>query len=172
MSFILTHTHQIFNYADMRPENVSLLDLIEGAAYQYRFGGAGIIHRVTVLQHSLAASYVCPTRGMLAHDLHEVFCADIPSPMRPFVPDYCAFEDRIAACVRTALKLPVTMTDAEKTADKYMGLYELRHCLGWQNAPPIAPQVATTEEILKGIYAEQNPEVIKHLFWARWEAIR
>lgn len=175
-TFILTHTHRLFDYADMRPEDVSLVDLIEGAAYTYRFGGMGPIRRCTVLQHSLAASYLCATRGMMAHDLHEVFCADVPAPMKPFVPDYCAFEDKIAAVVRKALGVPQEMTDEERRVDKFLGLFELKWFMGWQE-PRLKEWLESTRpdsfyaplrQQFLDIYEEKDPEKTKADFWLRW----
>ena len=95
----------------LEPERtlVRLQDLRKPLATQRRYGGG---YDVTVLAHLALCTALSSDSSRLhrayaaAHDLHEAIVIDVPSSLKPLLPDYREIEDAWAAHVHRSVGLP------------------------------------------------------------------
>lgn len=119
MSYLLTASGRKLNFLDPRPDDIHILDIVEGLSKESRFNGQcrGLY---TVAQHSwLASQIVAPQYQLeaLLHDAAEAYCKDVMTPLKQELPDYHAIEARIDGAIRAKFGLPPTMSPAVKKAD-------------------------------------------------------
>mgnify|MGYP001600638708 CR=1 FL=1 len=94
----------------LEPERtlVRLQDLRKPLATQRRYGGG---YDVTVLAHLALCTALSSDSSRLhrayaaAHDLHEAIVIDVPSSLKPLLPDYREIEDAWAAHVHRSVGL-------------------------------------------------------------------
>jgi uncharacterized protein len=75
-------------------EDVSLDDVAHHLSQKCRYTGATIRH-YSVAEHAYLLSYAVPEElayAALHHDDNEAFLADIPSPVKPFIPGWAEIE--------------------------------------------------------------------------------
>lgn len=90
-------------------EQVSLVDIGCSLAKQCRFLGHGT-RFYSVAQHSIIVARIAqlvregrhPVRAAFAHDFHEAYCGDVPSPNKDSIRGWRDFENDSEALVRTA----------------------------------------------------------------------
>jgi len=109
---IRTLTGKYIDVANPHPDMICIQDIAEGLAYNYRFGGL-FKNKVTIAEHSIDV-YIY-TMGLLEslkldqsitelvsslmHDASEAYIRDIPSPIKRFLTDYVALEDKLMSCI-------------------------------------------------------------------------
>jgi len=117
-----TISGRIFNYNDIRPEDISIFDIAHSLSNICRFTGH-LRDFYSVAQHSVLVSDAQTTlaekRAGLLHDATEAYVNDLPSPMKSGVDlgDYKTLEDRIHAVINEKYKVNDGMTPNIKKAD-------------------------------------------------------
>lgn len=77
----------------------------------------------SVAEHSLLVSYLMKERAGgdpfegLMHDALEAYLSDVPAPLKQFLPDYKAFDDKLDTKLRYQFDLPPKKTEECKKAD-------------------------------------------------------
>jgi len=100
--FIQTYTGQKFNFCELDPKTVNILDIAHALSMLVRFNGH-IIRHYSVAQHSWFAAKVCmETTGdkrlsyiTLLHDISEVYLSDLCRPIKTVLPDYIEMENKL-----------------------------------------------------------------------------
>jgi uncharacterized protein len=98
---------------DPHPDEIFIEDIAHGLSNQCRFGGQADPF-LSVAQHCWEASYQVPPELALAallHDASEAYLPDIPAPIKPYIPQYVAYEKRLMQAI--ALKFGLTMAQLE-----------------------------------------------------------
>lgn len=98
-NWIQTYTGKIFNYDDMKYENVCIEDIAHSLAFQCRWCGHSK-RFYSVAEHSINVSkeFVDSNMQLLAllHDATETYITDMPSPLKHHVFEKIKpFEDKI-----------------------------------------------------------------------------
>jgi hypothetical protein len=134
-----TYTGVQFYHLDPCPADVQIADIAHALANQCRFAG----HTRTfysVAQHAVLVSLICPAPlamlGLL-HDAAEAYLVDVPTPLKPHLPDYHTWEAELLAAItwRFCGQAYRTLPDEIKLADRIMLATEARDLLGPAPAP-------------------------------------
>lgn len=119
-SYIRTISGIKFYYARPTIAMVKLDDIVWSLSRIPRFLGHTLGEPYTVLRHSILVHDLAPDdckREALCHDFSESVAADIPSPLKVTLPDYCATEQRIERVLARRFKLRYPYPPPVKTAD-------------------------------------------------------
>ena len=95
--FFITYTGRRFWPLDPRVEDVDIVDIARSLAFTNRWRGH-IRFPYSVAQHSVHVSEKTPSPHKLAallHDASEAYLGDMASPIKAFMPEYRAIEDRL-----------------------------------------------------------------------------
>lgn len=131
--FISTWTGLSINLMNPQSELILMEDISRGLAHQYRFGGH-TSQAYTVAQHSIFVSeLVAPEYALqaLLHDATEAYIGDLPSPVKSLCPDYKQIEARLHAAIMKRFKLPMTLADEVRRADRVALATEKRDLMPW-----------------------------------------
>ena len=120
-NYIETQEGIKFDFLSPKPDQVNIKDIAYALANQCRFNGH--VPFFSVAEHSVAVAARLPPKLQLAgllHDAAEAYLSDIPSPIKKFLPDYCAMEDAVQKVINEKFGLSLSEDDiAEvKAADK------------------------------------------------------
>jgi hypothetical protein len=125
--WIITASGGRFYPLDPRPEDISIKDIAHALSMLNRFTG----HTnwpYSVAQHCVLASYLVPEDqklGALLHDASEAYVNDVARPVKRYIADYQAIENKILDVIE--LKFGVnTRTPDIKYADTQMLVTEAR----------------------------------------------
>ena len=117
-----------FDLVDLESNEFKLPDLAQHLAKLCRFGGA-CTEFYSVAQHSVLCAAYAPEHlkyQALMHDVHEAITGDMLSPIKQLLPDYQAFERRIASFIRRRLDLPIDLDPMIHEIDMRMLVTEKR----------------------------------------------
>jgi 5'-deoxynucleotidase YfbR-like HD superfamily hydrolase len=101
-NYTLTYTGRQFDFLDPKRDSISIKDIAWALAHTPRWGGH-TLEAYSVAQHSITVSYLVGQDGgwegpqlyALLHDASEAYIADIPSPVKKFLPEYRTIEAKI-----------------------------------------------------------------------------
>lgn len=135
---ICTRSGIRFDVVNPRPAMVLITDIAYGLSHKCRFGGhtAGwysvAMHSIQVAKWLLSRS--CSREIALAgllHDAAEAYLADLPTPIKILLPDYCVMEDRIQVAINTHFGLDAGAHEILKVKEADTQQYELerRHLM-------------------------------------------
>lgn len=99
--WLQTFTGRCFWPLDPRPEDVSLEDIAHALSMKCRYAGH-TKHFYSVAEHSVLVSRHVPAHDALwglLHDAAEAYSADVPRPLKRFLPDWKPMEARIMGAV-------------------------------------------------------------------------
>lgn len=119
---INTLSGRMFDYKDIRPEDIILDDIASALANICRFTGH-VKEFYSVAQHSVlvsdAQSTLAEKRAGLLHDATEAYVNDLPSPMKTcvYLGDYKLLEDSIHKVINEKYNINDGMTDNIKKYD-------------------------------------------------------
>lgn len=101
-----TFTGRLFPVFDPRPEDIDPRDIAHALALKCRWTGH-CSHFCSIAKHSLRVAAVARSYGVaepgrdlfwaygLLHDAAEAYLADIPSPVKPYIPGWKELEQRV-----------------------------------------------------------------------------
>lgn len=141
-----TSTSRAFYPLDPRPSEINILDIAHSLANLCRFNGH-CRKFYSVAEHSVYVSQVVPPRDAFAglmHDATEAYCADVPRPLKRFLPGYAEIEARIWQAIADEFGLDYDLPASVKAADNAVLLAEKDQLLGpvpmpWSWADGIQP---------------------------------
>lgn len=119
--FIITYTGNRFYPMDPREEDIRIEDIAHSLALINRFTGHTKFP-YSVAQHCYGASVITPPEHALAallHDASEAYVNDIARPVKKYLPDYQAIEDRIQEVICAKFNVDVFAPEV-KIADNVM----------------------------------------------------
>ena len=119
--FVETRSGIRVSVQDPHPDQFDIKDIAYALSNTCRYNGhsAGFY---SVAEHSVVVALRLPPSLRLAgllHDATEAYLGDIPSPIKQFLPDYKAIEERFEAAIIRRFDLELTENDwqAVKQAD-------------------------------------------------------
>lgn len=133
-----------FDYADPNVDDLQLEGLVLALSKICRFNGH-TLQSYNVAQHSYVCSLLAPNEykmEALLHDLHESVIGDMPSPLKKIIPEYSAYEEKIAGLFRSKFGLPVKTSNVVAEIDRLMLFWEKRDIVGrprddWGESPMV-----------------------------------
>ena len=126
VDWIETYTGKKFYPQNPNHADIDIMDVAHSLSNRCRFSGA-TYKFYSVAQHSVHICEFVPAEyklEALLHDAAEAYFPDIPSPLKPFLPDLLLFEAKIhkAVAARFSLEYPwpeiVIEIDREIVADE------------------------------------------------------
>lgn len=101
-NYMTTYTGKRFYPVDPRVEDFDLEDVLRGLSHENRGNGQTEVP-YCVAQHCVLVSRILAFYGYsvrvqfigLTHDVSEAYIKDIPSPLKEWLPDYAAIEQRV-----------------------------------------------------------------------------
>jgi 5'-deoxynucleotidase YfbR-like HD superfamily hydrolase len=101
-NYTLTYTGQKFSFLDPEQDTIAITDIAWALAHTPRWGGH-TLEPYSVAQHSITVAYLVgqdggwegPQMYALLHDASEAYIADIPSPVKRYLPEYRVMESKI-----------------------------------------------------------------------------
>jgi 5'-deoxynucleotidase YfbR-like HD superfamily hydrolase len=138
-----TYTGRCFWPLDPRPGEICIQDIAHALAMTCRYGGH-CEQFYSVAEHSVLVSRHVPQEfalwGLL-HDAAEAYSADIPRPLKRFLPDWKPLEAKLMAAVCDRFGLPheepaeVKLVDIAMTGDEQDAI--MASCQrDWGDLPP------------------------------------
>jgi hypothetical protein len=114
-----TYTGRQFWPLDPRPEEVFIEDIAHALSMLCRFGGH-CLRYYSVAEHSIYVSRLLPPEVALVgllHDATEAYVADVPRPLKRFIPGYKEVEEAVWLAVARRFGLPSAVPVEVKSAD-------------------------------------------------------
>lgn len=122
MSYIYLRSGKRFDYGNMSADAVDIQDVAWSLANTCRYRGMTPVH-YSVAEHSVSCSYLVPPHlalQALLHDAAEAYMADVPGPLKEYLPDFRAMEKAVEAVVLPALGAPAVLHPEVKRIDAAM----------------------------------------------------
>ena len=112
MATMKTYSGLNFNPENPQPDQISIIDIANGLAFQVRFCGQ-LDKFYSVAEHSVMVSNMLELSGNkelalygLLHDAHEAYMSDIPSPIKALLqPSVGEIETKIDAAIYAKFNL-------------------------------------------------------------------
>jgi uncharacterized protein len=136
-----TYTGGRFYPFDPRPEDVRFDDIVAALSKLCRYAGH-CLKFYSVAEHCVHVASAAPADLKLAallHDASEAYLVDVPSSVKPYLPDYVALEDRVAAAVARKFGVPHPVPELVKRLDTAIRADEVEQNMGRPAAPWLLP---------------------------------
>ena len=130
--YIRLHSGRKFSFVDPQPEDIHIDDICHALSLNCRYIGH-CSDFYSVAEHSVRVSEILPDEFKLAgltHDFAEAYVTDIPSPLKQYLPDFRAIEERVEKVIAAKYNLKWPMPKEVKNADMILLTTELRDLLG------------------------------------------
>lgn len=124
--WILTYSGRQFWPLNPRPEDIDILDIAHALSNKCRFTGHSKLF-YSVAEHSVLVAKQINQEGgpapirlqltALLHDAAEAYLADVPTPIKPFLPSFRALEDKILQAILQKFRCYWPMPGEVKEAD-------------------------------------------------------
>ena len=117
LDFIETFSGKRVYFMDPEPNDFDILDIAHALSNNCRWTGH-CRYFMSVAEHSVAVSKLCtdPLAGLL-HDASEAYLTDVAKPIKPFLENYMAIEDRIMRAISKKFKFQYPLVQSVKDAD-------------------------------------------------------
>lgn len=139
-----TYSGRQFWPIDPRPEDLEIEDIAHALSLLCRFNGH-CLRFYSVAEHSVLVARLVPAElrlTALLHDASEAYIADVPRPLKPYLPGYKEAEEAVERAVAerygTAYPMPVEI----KRADNAMLAAEASHIMSQPPASWTLPEPA------------------------------
>lgn len=126
-----THSDIKFDPYNIKPEDISILDIAHSLANTCRWGGH-CKEFYSVAQHSIEVMHrVSPPNKLAAllHDAAETYIGDMPSPIKATLPDYKRLEEIIMTAIADKFEFQLPLNQEIKDADKFACIWEAHNLL-------------------------------------------
>lgn len=127
-----TYTGRAFYPADPRPEDIDPADIAHALSLTCRYGGH-VKQMYSVAEHCVLMSYAVPahaTAWALLHDATEAYIGDVIRPLKTFMPEYRAMENRLMRVICERFGLPFACPASVTEADNRILLDERAALMG------------------------------------------
>lgn len=107
-SWIETVSGKRVYFMNAEPDQIDIKDIAHALANQCRYNGHSLGY-YSVAEHCVNVSMMLPKDLMLAgllHDATEAYLADIPSPVKQYLPDYYKIEKALESVIAKKFDLP------------------------------------------------------------------
>lgn len=154
-----------FSYTHPTIAMVNLEDIVWSLSHLPRF----LAHTdkpYSILRHSILVHDLAPDEcklEALAHDFSESLCADIPSPLKRLLPDYCAIEQRVEKVIVRKFGLRFPYPSPVKTCDLIALATEMKQLCGGRDDYKDMPYPPADIKITLW-----SPEKTRREFMKRW----
>lgn len=104
---------------DPRPDEIHILDIAHSLSMLCRYNGH-CVRFYSVAEHSVHVSRAVPQEHALwglLHDASEAYLADVPRPVKPFLPGYKGAEGRLQLAIAERFGLPAAIPPEVHDAD-------------------------------------------------------
>ena len=118
-TWIQTFTGKRFDFEEISPERIDIVDIAHGLSLNCRFNGH-CARFYSVAQHSVLVSELVPPENALwglLHDAAEAYLGDITRPLKRILPNIMEIESKILEAVAQRFALPSSVPDAVFAAD-------------------------------------------------------
>jgi len=130
--WIKTWSGRQFWPMDPKVEDVNILDIAHSLSNLCRYGGH-VNRFYSVAEHSIHIASRLQNEGYdkqiikwaLLHDATEAYCADVPRPLKNFLPDYMKIEEGISKVIIEKYNMLPDMPDIVKEYDDRITLNEM-----------------------------------------------
>lgn len=170
--WVQTYTGRQFWPLDPRPEDIDIRDIAHSLAHLCRYNGH-CLRFYSVAEHCVlmvrdrrsrlsgagADSDIPVQKALLLHDAAEAYVADVPRPLKPFLPGYTEIETRVQAVIDEKFGVDRSAAPVVKGNDEYMLANEAHHLM----LEPPKPW---------GLDGMPSPNFIGLRFWTPEEARR
>lgn len=118
-TWMQTFTGVRFTPLEPQVEDIDIRDIAHSLAYQCRYAG----HTrkfLSIAEHCWHLSHLVSDKNKLIallHDATEAYVADVPRPLKPFLPNYYEIEDKVYEAIAERYGLPVLIPDEVHEAD-------------------------------------------------------
>ncbi len=168
-NYITTYTGLHVVPVDLKPGDIEIRDIAHALSLTTR-GNGHVKTFFSVARHCIHCALEAGARGYtedvvlacLLHDASEAYLSDIPSPLKPYLPEFNRYEDRIMDVVYTKY-LGAPLTDEQyqkvKSVDRDMLYYDLLILLNEKSNRP-APVMASTFDYNERSFAEVEKQYL------------
>lgn len=121
-----TFTGARFFPLDPRPEEIDPVDIAHALSLLCRYGGH-VARFYSVAEHCVLMAAAVPPKDALAallHDATEAFVVDVPRPLKRYLSDYRAIEDRVWQAIAIRFDVDPLLPPSVKDADNRILLTE------------------------------------------------
>lgn len=130
--FMQTFSGRKFWPLDPRSDEVHIEDIAHALSMQCRYGGH-CTRFYSVAEHSVLMARTFANRDLalwaLLHDAAEAYVADVPRPLKRFLPGYKEAENKVMAAICDRFGLPHEMPERVKYADECILADEIRQAM-------------------------------------------
>lgn len=140
--WIQTYTGRQFWPLDPRPEDIDIRDIAHSLAHLCRYNGH-CLRFYSVAEHCVLMvrgrrpilsdghdhSVTSVQRALLLHDAAEAYVADVPRPLKPFLPGYAEIEAGVQAVINARFGIDSSTHTVVKNNDEYMLANEARELM-------------------------------------------
>lgn len=148
-NWMSTHLGGRFYPMDPRPDEIHIEDIAHSLSMLNRFNGHAS-RPYSVAEHSVRVARLVPPPQRLAallHDASEAYLADVPRPVKPYLPGYKEAEHAVERAIAERFGLDYPWHPEIKRADNIMLATEARELMGdtaeWGlEESPLAREVA------------------------------
>jgi hypothetical protein len=130
--FMQTYSGRKFWPLDPKADEVHIEDIAHALSMQCRYGGH-CERFYSVAEHSVLMARTFANRDLalwaLLHDAAEAYVADVPRPLKRFLPGYKEAENKVMAAICDRFGLPHEMPERVKYADECILADEIRQAM-------------------------------------------
>jgi len=121
-----TYTGKIFDFNDIRPEAIDIIDIAHALSNVCRWGGH-CSKFYSVAEHSVLCSYLAAQEFpedlklqfyTLLHDASEAYIGDMPKPFKIMMGEYTDIEEKVEGAIQIVFKMD-DYGDYKDTIKKY-----------------------------------------------------
>jgi 5'-nucleotidase len=166
--WLQTYSGRKFWPLDPRPEDIAIEDIAHALSLVCRFGGH-CLRFYSVAEHSIYVSHHCGKADALAgllHDGSEAYLLDMVRPVKRFMPDYRAAEERLQRVVYERFGLNPQAPPSIKQTDMALLLAERAQLM-----LPTDDVWSVDAEPLNVKISGFRPKVAEQLFLDRFEEV-
>jgi len=123
-----TFTGREFYIMDPRESEINIVDIAHALSHMCRYNGhCQLFHSVAA--HSILVSRACKPENALwglLHDASEAYTGDMVSPLKRYMPQFQAVEDKLMSVICSKFGLPQGMPEDVRYADLVVLATEFR----------------------------------------------
>lgn len=164
-----THTGARFYPADPRADEIDLRDIAHALSLLCRYGGH-VDRFYSVAEHCvLMSEAVAPEHALAAllHDATEAYVVDVPRPLKRYLPEYRAIEDRVWLAIAQRFGVDPILPAAVHEADNRILVNERAALLSLAEPWPMLADLAHLPVTIEG----WAPAYAEHRYLSRFRAL-